>query len=140
MFSNRHYYTFLALYLGGLLLLILLSGGAVAIQMNRLFNLHTPMLYELPNMRVTIANQTKSNYTARLTLQLHVTKGDEKLLELYQPLISDRVNSYVATLSAAELKAPRTATWLRHELFMQIKQVSGPVNIRGVSIKDLRVL
>lgn len=139
MTTNRRYYSFIFLYLG-LLLVLTLAGGVTVVKWKELVYQFKPTLYDLPRMEVAVGTSAQENVTARLTLQLHLLNRDIPKLSYYEPLIADRINSYMANLSVAELRSPRTANWLRRELYLQIRQVSGPLNIREVSIKNFSVL
>ncbi len=95
---------------------------------------------DLPRMNLTIASTTGTAGRIRIDMSLEVEKKNLARVEDFQPIIMDRLVSYVQQLDAKDMRKANAPPNLRKELLEEVNKVSYPMPVLDVIFKQFVVL
>ena len=100
------------------------------------------VLYDLPEIAVTLKSHSKDREYATLKLNLEVPGLDEDQihhLEALTPRINDIVTSHLIEIYPEEVQNAQGLYWLKEDLLYRINLVTKPIKISNINIKTFEI-
>lgn len=118
--------------------------GDYTAQQQEQYRLHTPSnrfasdvsYVELPRMNMSLASNSGQAGRIRIDITLEVEKKYLGRFEDFQPIITDRLTSYVRKLDMEEVSKPNAVPTLRRELLKEVNSVSYPMPVLDVVFRQ----
>jgi flagellar basal body-associated protein FliL len=109
---------------------------------------HTDLAYyDLPRMTVSIGGNNASNggggSTAprvRVDISLEVASKDIRVIDGFQPRITDRLSNFLSQLTPEQIETPSSTTWLREQMLRQINAAGSPVPVHDLMFRQLVIM
>ena len=95
----------------------------------------------LPRMNMTMtSSKGQATGRIRIDISLEVQQKDLARLEDYQPLITDRLISYVRKLDIEDIRRPNAVPNLRQDLLKQVNNASYPVPVLDIIFRQFVIM
>lgn len=99
---------------------------------------HNQVLYNLPQMDVTVIGGISAHHLS-LGISLQMNKDYVERFSDFQPLVSDRIISFLGHEDIYDFNNPHGMSMLRKDLLSQANAASGPVVISDVIFREFVV-
>jgi flagellar basal body-associated protein FliL len=94
---------------------------------------------DLPRMIVDMGHKGSLSQV-QVDISLEIADKDKYVVEGYKPLITDKINNFLANEKPEEIERISKMPWLRHEILRQINSAGAPVPVYDVFFREMFIM
>ncbi len=95
--------------------------------------------YDLPRMNIGL-NDDRGATHIRIDLSLEVAKKDMPVIQGYEPRITDRLGTFLSTVTPEHIKQVQYLPWLHQQMLKQINAAGSPAPVHDVLLRQMVIM
>jgi flagellar basal body-associated protein FliL len=102
--------------------------------------------YDLPRMTIAVGSGGEPGGggaiapRVRIDIALEVAIKDVRVIDGYQPRITDRLTTFLSHLTPDQIEQPGSMPWLHEQMLKQVNSAASPVPVHDLMFRQLVVM